>query len=264
MLLRVLSIIGLWVLCVGSSALAKADSYQLLYQAAGWPEQRANFQHALELAQQRYKSSLPTLMYEALVANSNQRFDATAIDQRALLALRQQLPNPETALSFYQSPLGRKIVAAEVSASSPEQLASAYYAQGLPEVQTGSTRQLLIRSLAQSIPVTALSAEVSLALASVAADSLTQMLPGLGMSNQALTMVENQRQRLVNRFEPDVDDWLLRIYQTLSDAELDEYLMFVQSPQGQAYYQAALQAVRAGLAVGQDGSSLSQSGAVKP
>lgn len=261
-MLRVLSVIGVWVLCLGASALAKADTYQLLYQAAGWPEQRAHFRQALELAQQRYQSSLPTLVYETLVANSNQRFAATAVDQRALGALRQQLPSPQTALSFYQSPLGRKIVAAEVRASSADQLA--YYAQGLPVIQAGSTRQLLIRSLAQTIPVTALGAEVSLALASVAADSLTQMLPGLAMGNQAQSMVENQRQRLLNRFEPEVDNWLLHIYQDLSDAELDEYLMFAQSPQGRAYYQAALQAVRTGLAVGQDSSRLSQSSSARP
>lgn len=232
------------------SAQSLADGYQTLYQAAGWVEQRSHFREALAVAQQRYKNTLPSALYEALVNNSSQRFAVAAIDARALQSLRSGLPDPQAALAFYQSALGRKIVTAEVRASSREQLAR--YANGLPSISAGTTRQLLIRHLSQSLPVSAVGAEVSLALAGVAADSLTQMMPGLLSTGQAQGLLNNQRQRLIERFDGDMDATLLHVYQGLSDAELDEYLMFVQSAAGKAYYQAALQAVRAGLAVGQD------------
>ena len=44
-----------------------------------------------------------------------------------------------------------------------------------------------------------------------------------------------------------VDDILLDTYQGLSDPELDEFVGFAQSSAGQAYYQAALAALRSAL-----------------
>ena len=50
--------------------------------------------------------------------------------------------------------------------------------------------------------------------------------------------------------EQDLDNTLLHVYRELSDPELEQFVEFAQSADGQAYYQAALQALRAGLAVG--------------
>ncbi|HBS80166.1 MAG TPA: hypothetical protein DD989_16230, partial [Pseudomonas sp.] len=44
-----------------------ADTYDELYETAGWTEQRANFSDALTAAQQRYKNTLPPAVYQALV-----------------------------------------------------------------------------------------------------------------------------------------------------------------------------------------------------
>ena len=166
-----------------------ADGHLQLYQAAGWPQQRVQFNDALSAAQQRYRSSLPPV-YQALLDNSNLRFDPRAMDQRAQRSLRDNLADPAPALRFFQSPLGRKVVAAELLATRREQLQQ--HADGLPRVEASATRRLLIRHLAQALPAKEAGAEVSLALAVA----------------------------------------------------------------GQAYYQAALAAIRAGLAVGQSTSSL--------
>ncbi|MNR68358.1 hypothetical protein D3C85_1928680 [compost metagenome] len=53
----------------------------------------------------------------------------------------------------------------------------------------------------------------------------------------------------------DLDNTLLYVYRELSDPELEEFVTFAESADGKAYYQAALAAVRAGLAVGQDASA---------
>lgn len=233
---------------------ALADDYLQLYQTAGWPQQRMHFSDALQAAQQRYRSSLPPAMYQALVDNSNQRFAPQAMDQRAQQGLRESLAEPGPALQFFQSALGRKIIEAELLATRSDQLAR--YADGLPQGEASATRRLLIRHLAQALPAKEAGAEVSLALAGVAADSLSQMLPGLLGGDSAQGLLDGQRQRLMEQIGADLDNTLLHVYRQLSDPELDEFVSFAQSDAGKAYYQAALAAIRSGLAVGQSSANL--------
>ncbi len=233
---------------------AWADSHDQLYKVAGWPEQRAHFTDALKAAQQRYQNSLPPAVFQALVNNSDQRFAPQAMDQRAENRLRQTLADPNPALAFFQSPLGRKVVAAELLATRRDQLAK--NAQGLPHMQVSDTRALIIGHLSRALPAREAGAEVSLAIAGVAADSLSQMIPGLLGSDQAQGMLDGQRQRLMGQIGTELDNTLLYVYRDLSDPELEEFANFAESPEGQAYYKAALAAVRASLAVGQSTSSL--------
>lgn len=233
---------------------AWADGHDQLYKVAGWAEQRAHFNDALTAAQQRYRNSLPPAVYQALVDNSNKRFAAQAVDQRAEAQLRKNLADPKPALAFFQSPLGRKIVAAELLATSRDQLAK--NAQGLPHIEADATRSLIIGHLAQALPAREAGAEVSLAIAGVAADSLSSMVPGLFGSGNAAGMLNGQRQRLMDQIGSDLNNTLLYVYRDLSDNELEEFATFAESAEGQAYYQAALAAIRAGLAVGQSASNL--------
>ncbi|MNJ24996.1 hypothetical protein D3C81_615650 [compost metagenome] len=193
-------------------------------------------------------------MYQALVNNSNQRFQAQAVDKRAEAQLRANLSDPAPALAFFQSPLGRKIVAAELLATRRDQLAK--NAKGLPKVQASDNRQLVIGHLAQALPAREAGAEVSLAIAGVAADSLSQMIPGLLGGGQAQSLLDGQRQRLMEQIGSELNNTLLYVYRDLSDAELEEFATFAESAEGKAYYKAALAAIRAGLAVGQDTSQL--------
>ncbi|WP_191489377.1 DUF2059 domain-containing protein [Pseudomonas sp. FEN] len=229
---------------------AWADSHDQLYRVAGWPEQRAHFNDALSAAQQKYRNSLPPAVYDALVNNSNQRFAPQAMDQRAEAQLRQKLDNPKPALTFFQSPLGRKIVSAELLATRRDQLAK--NAQGLPHIEASATRRLLINHLGRALPAREAGAEVTLAIAGVAADSLSSMIPGLLGGGAAQGMLDGQRQRLMQQIGNDLDNTLLYVYRGLSDPELEEFSTFAESPEGKAYYQAALAAIRAGLAVGQN------------
>ena len=231
-----------------------ADSLDQLYKAAGWPDQRAHFSDAVSAAQQRYRNSLPPAVYQALVNNSNQRFQAQAMDQRAQAQLRANLPNPSPALAFFQSPLGRKVVAAELLATRKDQLAK--HAKGLPKIQASDNRVLIVGHLAQALPAREAGAEVSLAIAGVAADSLSSMLPGLFGGGQAQNLLDGQRQRLMNQVGEDLNNTLLYVYRDLSDAELEQFATFAESTDGQAYYKAAVAAIRAALAVGQNAANL--------
>ncbi|PVZ15444.1 MULTISPECIES: DUF2059 domain-containing protein [unclassified Pseudomonas] len=239
----------LFTLLICCALPAWADAYDQLYKAAGWPDQRAHFNAALKAAQQRYQNSLPPAVFQALVNNSNQRFSAQAMDQRAENRLRQALGNPQPALGFFQGPLGRKIVSAELLATRPDQLAK--NAGGLPHMQASDTRQLLIGHLARALPAREAGAEVSLAIAGVAADSLSSMIPGLLGGGSSQNLLDSQRARLMQQIGNDMDNTLLYVYRDLSDPELEEFVSFAESAEGKAYYQAALAAVKAGLAVGQ-------------
>jgi hypothetical protein len=84
------------------------------------------------------------------------------------------------------------------------------------------------------------------------------MIPGLLGAGQAQGMLNGQRQRLMDQIGSDLNNTLLYVYRELSDEELEEFATFAESTQGQAYYQAALAAIRAGLAVGQSNSNLTQ------
>lgn len=227
------------------SGLAQADDHQLLYQRAGWPQQQAHFEAALKAAQLRYQDSLPPAMYQALLDSSNRRFAGAAMDERARRTLRSQLDDPQPALQFFSSLLGQRIVQAEIRASAPARIAA--QATGPQSPPAEATRRLLIRHLAQALKASEAGAEVSLALASLAADSLGSMLPGLLGDAQTRQLVESQRGRLQQQIENTIDDILLDTYQGLSDPELDEFVGFAQSSAGQAYYQAALAALRSAL-----------------
>jgi hypothetical protein len=192
---------------------------------------------------------LPPAVFQALVNNSNKRFAPQAVDTRAESKLRQTLADPVPALTFFNSPLGRKVVAAELLATRKDQLAK--NAQGLPHIQASDDRVLLIGHLSTALPAREAGAEVSLAIAGVAADSLSQMIPGLLGSGQAQGMLDGQRQRLMDQISTELPNTLLYVYRDLSDIELEEFVTFAESREGKAYYQAALAAIRAGLAVGQ-------------
>ncbi len=126
-------------------------------------------------------------------------------------------------------------------------------AKGLPETPSPATTALLIIGhLAQALPAREAGAEVSLAIAGVAADSLSSMIPGLLGGGQAQGMLNGQRQRLMEQIGADLNNTLLYVYRDLTDTELEEFATFAESTEGQAYYQAALAAIRAGLAVGQN------------
>ena len=216
------------LLLVGLPALA--DPYQRLYQAAGWPDQRAHFSDALDAAQKRYQDKLPPALYQTLVDNSNRRFAPAEVDQRALNGLRENLPDSASPLNFFESPLGRKVVAAEVLATRRDQLLQ--HSNGLPRQTASEPRRALVKRLAQVLPAREAGAEVSLALAGVAADSLSQMLPGLpGLlgGGQTGQLLEGQRQRLVQQIGADLENTLLYVYRDLSDAELTQYVNFADA-----------------------------------
>lgn len=233
---------------------AWADGQEDLYKQAGWAQQREHFSEALTTAQQQYRSKLPEQVYTSLAAKAEQRFNPQAMDQRALQQLRQSLPDAGAALAFFNSELGQKIVRAEVLATSREQLKQ--NAAGLPKMEASAERRQLIDRLTNAMPVEEVAADASLALASVATDSASQVLgqlsaiPGLSDvlgSVSPQNMLEGQRQKIIEQIRPEIGNTMLYVYRNLSDQDLADYAGFAESSDGQQYYQAVQAMVRAAL-----------------
>ncbi len=243
--MRALLALTLTLLCAPSWA----DSYEALYQAAGWPQQEVHFQQALKATREGYRSHLPQAVYDSLQHNAERRLGSVQIRQRMLNQLRQQLSSPAEALQFFSGPVGQRVVAQEIHASSPSELKRAQ--TGMPAMPASPVRQALVERLGRVLPVREAGAEVALALGSLAADSLSQMLPGLFDPAQTQNLVQTQRAALQRQMAGDLHNTLLYVYRELEDAELAAFAEFAESPAVRQYYAAALSSLKAGLAVGQ-------------
>ena len=245
--MRSLSLHSLWFIFVAlllCSLYASASPAEL-YQRSGMDQHQQHFQSALQSAQQRYAQQLPPAVQQALLRNSSQRFAPQGMHDRAQarLALALEPADIQQALTFFNSPLGRKIVAAETQASSPASVAAMQ--RGLPAQQLSPSRRAIIERLAARLPALELGVEVSTALTGLAAQSANDLLGGLmKIPQQAGT---GGRDRLREQMRPNLPDTLAHIYWELDDDELTRFAEWSESPGGQAFYRASEQAVRDAL-----------------
>jgi hypothetical protein len=224
---------------------AKAVPTAELYQVSGMAQHQQHFQFALRAAQQRYAQQLPPAVYDTLVRQSNQRFEPQGMHDRAQarLALAMTEADHRETLSFYNSSLGRRIVAAETRATSPASIVAMQ--RGLPQHQISPARQALINRLGEVLPALDLGVEVSLSLAGLAAQSANSFLGGLLQIPEST--VTGRRDSLRNQMRPDLPETLAHVYRDLSDEDLRGYLTWSESEQGRLFYRTVELAVRDAL-----------------
>lgn len=238
-----------WLFCVVSVLLLLAApahaSVSALYQSSGMAQHQEHFQAALSSAQQRYSQQLPPAVRDALLRNSSQRFALAGMHDRAQTRLALELDEQQLqqALTFFNSPLGKRIAAAETRASSPASVASMQ--QGLPVMQLSNERTALIERLVNQLPALEMGVEVSTALASLAAQSANDLLGGL---LGGVTQVGDAgRERLRQQMRPNLPNTLAYIYRDFDDAELTRFAEWADSPGGHAFYRATERAVQDAL-----------------
>lgn len=223
---------------------AHADTYQQLYQLVGWPAHISHFHDALDLFQQKYRSILPPIAYQAVSNQIDQRFDSTIMQSNTQAALRNSLKNPDKVFAFFNSDLGKKIIKAEVTATSKDYLQKNN--QGLPLIQQSIQRQQLLGRLTQAVPYNQAAVETTVALTGSAKDVLEKLFPGMGVGN-LLTKVVPSTETIHKQVDNNLTNTLANVYQGLSDQELLTFVQFAESEAGQDYYQATFQALLAGL-----------------
>lgn len=215
---------------------ARADAREQLYDVSGMATHQNHFQHALSAAQQRFAQQLPANIHASLVRQSNVRFDPQGMENRARSRLAVSLTDSahEQAMAFYDTPLGRKIVVLETSATAPEAVKEMQ--QGIPAQQIDPERYTLLRQLGSTLPALEIGVEVSMALANLATDSANELLGGL--FQVPVDLVSTRRENIRNQMLPDLPDTLAYVYRDLSGQELEQYLQWSQSAAGVATYRA--------------------------
>lgn len=221
-----------------------ADEYAGLYKAAGWPVQVEHFDAALKAVQEQYKANIPTFLYQAIVVAINQRFVVSEINQRGEAALRKNLVNPTKVEAFFSSELGAKIVHAETEITSQEQLSK--NAEGVPVLAISEQRRALFKQLSTAIPYQKAVVEVSLALTDSFINTVEQLFPNMGIGAQ-LKQFTPTKQHIEQQIGGHLENTLVYVYRDLTDMELQRFIDFAESPEGNAYYTAAQAVIYAGL-----------------
>ena len=216
-----------------------------LYELSGMATHQSHFQLALTAAQQRYAQQLPRSVHESLVRQSNQRFAAEDMHNRARTRLAVALDDngQRDALTFFKTPLGRKVVQAETRATAPASIAAIQ--RGLPAQPLSPERQQLIEQLSRSLPALELGVDVSMALANLATQSANDLLGGLFQVPGEL--MSGNRNALRNQMQSNLPNTLAHVYRDLSDSELRAYLDWSQSNQGSTTLRAMELAARDAL-----------------
>lgn len=223
---------------------AQADDSDKLFKAAGWPVQIEHFDNALQAMQSQYKDYLPALLYQTVVASSQQRFQPKAMEQRAQLALRNGLADPKPALQFFQSRVGNKVVAAETTATAIEGLQKNQ--RGVPSIEISNDRKNLFKQLAATIPYRQATIDVSVALTSVVSATIDMWLPGMGVGDTFKQLTPTEQQ-IAKQVDEHLENILIYVYRDLSDAELQQFIAFADSSAGKEYYQVAQDVIRASV-----------------
>lgn len=222
-------------LWLGISAQTWADTYDDLYEQAGWKQQAVHFEQALPLLQQKITQKTgfsPSISWQTQTFN-----------QRATSQLRQQLASPQAALSFFNSTAGKAVVTAELKATHSDTIKN--YAN-MPAWSVDASRQHQIDRLRASLPIQSALNAVQSQLLKQQVASVNLSIPGLGdfsgLTNDAL--------QNVNLFTPsqyEINNTMLFIYGDLGLAELTAFADFAESTEGQAYYAACVSMLKASL-----------------
>ncbi len=230
-------LLGLLLVSCTSFVMANnVDTNNQLFKAAGWPVQIDHFNDALQAMQKQYQAVLPPLLYQSIVVSSNQRFEPSAMKQKGELQLRNKLADPDAALKFFESDLGKKVVHAETTATTKEELKK--HQNGVPAIEISNDRRNLFKHLAEAIPYNQATVEVSVALTGIASDTIDMWLPGMG-AGDAFKQITPTKQQIQKQVDTQLENVLVYVYRDLSDAELQQFIKFAESSTGKDYYQVA-------------------------
>lgn len=204
----------------------------------------AQIRESLARAHQQ-QSTLSDEEFAELTAIMQTSFDPDTMRRDVKLHLQRSMTSSDVdgALRWLESALGQKITALEEAASRPEALAEMQ--REAPVLQKRSERVALVARLEAAIR--AVDAAVSMAenVGVAIAVSMTAHAPAAERPSdeQIKAQIEQQRPALRDAYQSFVLLSLLYAYQSLTDAELKQYIDFAESSIGKKYHSSALGAV---------------------
>lgn len=195
------------------------------------------------------QADLPQNITRAMVLSAEQAFQAERMigEVRAFLAAHLSPQELDDVLQWLDTPLGQRTTALENAASSPEgQARMIEYARRLKQQPPSRERLALCNRLNQITHASELmhqlfeAAMLAGAAGVNAAQPAERQLPPETMRR----LLEREFATELAQIEPSVTLTLLFTYAPLSDAELRQYLAFLEVPPGSRYIEASSSALR--------------------
>jgi len=221
---------------------AKEELIQQLMKLSGLDAQVRQLPLQVLASFGEQKSQLPAEVYDLTARALGAAFDA----ERMLKTVSKQVETNldtgtmQAALTWLKSGLGRKITGLEEAASTPQAYQQIQtYAKQLENRPPPQPRLLLVRRLDVATNAT----ETVVSIAETVAMSVAMALDAI-QPKELQTGVERlkkqmelQRSQMRQGLQQQMTAAMLYTYQTLSDAELDQYSGFYESHAGKVYQQ---------------------------
>lgn len=171
----------------------------------------------------------------SLVSNS---FSAADIEQQIVADLDQKLTPAQLQAvhEWYQTPVARKISAAEIAASSPESWqAIQARAPELNERFKGTRKAEMFDRFDRAARATESAVDTSIAVQLGLASAMAAFSSDSTNYEQLRQRIEGQRSMLRGVVGQQVYDSYLYTYESIGAQEMDLYLAFLESPAGSAF-----------------------------
>ena len=169
-----------------------------------------------------------------------ERLRATVLTE---VRTRYHAGHMEQTMAFLDSPLGKRLVALEVAASTPEGLEKvAEYGRNMAEQPPAEARVNLMLRIDEAASVTEASLNMFAVTLLAMISAMQEFVPEeKRMSGEDMEAFRDQlRQQTAQLFLSQTLTTFLYAYQDVPEADLEKYITFLESPAGQ-WYQTTLQ-----------------------
>ena len=239
------------VLVAGHGDRTDAELAEILMRQSGLSKQLEQVPLLMDAALIKARSNdaemqeVPQPRFEEFRRMTRDAFNATTLKEAVRQRLKSGLTRKDTiaALTWFNSPLGKKITAIEEEASRPDTYRERQKA--LNKTPGPADRILLIRKLDSAVKGTqsALNAYLSAQVALVTV--LTSELPPRDRPavDEILTLMRNMEPDWSQSAEREILLFFLDTYRPFTDDELDRYIAFAGSAPGQTYHALVLDSV---------------------
>lgn len=186
----------------------------------------------------KQSGQLPPMVADTIGTLVSNSFSAADIEQQIVADLREKLTagQLQEVHEWYQTPVARKISAAEIAASSPASWADVQArAAELNEKFEGSRKAAMFDRFDRASRATESAVDTSIAVQLGLASAMAAFSSDSANYEQLRQRIESQRSMLRGIVGQQVYDSYLYTYEDISAQELDLYLGFLESPAGSAF-----------------------------
>lgn len=223
----------------GSEPTAR-DAMQELYELSHLAAQVASTAELVSqgLVQQRGRVAPETL--DAALRSVRRAYDARALEKTVLanLEARYDARHAPTALTWLQSPLGRRITRLEAESATAEAAGALQeFARALENEPPSPERVAAAKRFDEALETTHFTVELTIATSLGIAIALGATLPAERRSDpeEMRARIESRREEFHSMFRPMSVVSFLYTYRDLSQEEIDAYLAFAETDAGRWY-----------------------------